>query len=96
MNKISLTNRQLRKMGWASFFLAAGMSVAGGFSGFDPSDTVILAFLGHAALSFGFPTVRNIYEQVFPNGKPGVQVNVGGDGGEGEEETEEELRAYVL
>ena len=94
MNKISLTNRQLRKMGWGSFFLAAGMSVAGGFSAFNPSDTVILAFLGHAALSFGMPTVRNIYEQVFPEGKPGVQVNMGGE--LQEDGTDEELGRYVL
>ena len=54
-------------MGWAAFGVAIALSVAGGLSVFAPSDTVILGFLAHAALSFGMPTVRNIMEGYAPN-----------------------------
>lgn len=61
-----ITNRQLRRMGWLSFFAGLVMAVASGFE-LGPSDVVIIAFLTHAAACFGLPTVRNIAEGYAPN-----------------------------
>lgn len=67
LEKRSITNSQLRRMGWFSFGLAVAMTVAGGFSFYTPSDVLVIAFLSHAAVSFGLPTARNVLEGYAPN-----------------------------
>lgn len=56
-------------MGWYSFFVAVGMSIASGVSSFDISDGLVFAFLAHTAACFSMPTIRNITEGYAPNAK---------------------------
>lgn len=63
----SVTNRQLRQMGWLAFAVATTLGVVGALADFDPSDVIVIAFLTHAAACFSLPTVRNIAEGYAPN-----------------------------
>lgn len=62
----SITNRQLRRMGWVSFVVAILFAWLGADPDFRAMETVVIAFLTHAAACFGMPTVRNIAEGYAP------------------------------
>lgn len=59
----SITNRQLRRMGWLSFAVAVTLSIlAVAFEGGQTSHPLVFAFLAHTGVCFGLPTVRNVAE----------------------------------
>jgi len=53
-------------MGWVSFVVAILFAWLGADPDFRAMETVVIAFLTHAAACFGMPTVRNIAEGYAP------------------------------
>lgn len=63
--KPSITNKQLRLLGWLSFAAAVGIPTAQALTGYDFDTALVWAFLANAGVSFGLPTYRNIMEEKY-------------------------------